>query len=81
MATNVHTLHSARSVDDGASEPSFLDSWFTRFIEARIAAGERRAQQHVKFLSPDILASLGLTPAQIAEVQATGKLPASYRTR
>lgn len=83
MSTNTSpiSLHesfgrSAATEADGKS--SFLDRLFARFLNARMVAGEQRARQHLKSLSPEMLAGFGLTPEEVAFVQRTGKLPASY---
>lgn len=72
------TISSTGSAD---STPSFLDRWFSRFIEGRVAAGERRAQAQLRALSPEILAGFGLSKDEVAAVRATGKLPANYWAR
>lgn len=82
--TNPMSLHSSfgpSSTADVETKPSFFDRWFDRFLDARIAAGERRARQQLKSLSPEMLRGFGLTPDEIAVVRRTGKLPASYWSR
>lgn len=77
----LHSSFTQPSTAETQSKPSLLDRWFNRFLEARIAAGERRARQQLRSLSPEILAGFNLTPEEIAVVRQTGKLPASYWSR
>ena len=61
-----------------ATRPSFLARWYSNFMKAQIARGERRAAQYMRSLSPGVLQSFGFTTEEIAELRRKGKLPASF---
>lgn len=60
------------------ARPSFLARWYSNFMKAQIARGERHAAQHLKSLSPQMLVGFGLTAEEATQVRRTGKLPASF---
>jgi len=51
---------------------------FARFIKAREAEANRRVSQFLANQSDDRLGDLGFSARDIAEIRASGRIPASY---
>lgn len=70
-ATATRTATSERKV-------GFFGTMFARFIKAREAEANRRVSQFLANQSDERLGDLGFSARDIAEIRASGRIPASY---
>lgn len=80
MSTHITAFEAERPLDRAEVKraPSFLGRMFKGISAAREAQAKRYVQAHLNGLSDTRLADLGFSAGEIAEIRATGQIPASF---